>query len=64
MKRIARLPSTSQLLDAYIVPHIGRVKLAKLMTLTVEGFHDQLLKEVGRRSAADDGKRRARIKLT
>lgn len=42
----ATLQGYEQHVRAYIVPHIGRVKLAKLTALTVEGFRDQLLKAV------------------
>jgi integrase len=54
VKAEGREPSTlqgyEQHLRAYIVPQLGRVKLAKLTALTVEGFRDQLLQQVEERS--------------
>ena len=56
VKAEGREPTTlqgyEQHVRAYIVPHIGRVKLAKLTALTVEGFRDQLLKAVEERSGS------------
>jgi integrase len=48
----ATLQGYQQHCDDYIVPHLGRVKLAKLTALTVEGFRDKLLAEVEQRSGS------------
>ena len=51
----ATLQGYEQHVRDYIVPHIGRVKLAKLTALMVEGFRDKLLAEVEQRSGSFGG---------
>jgi integrase len=72
VKAEGREPTTlqgyEQHVRAYIVPHIGRVKLAKLTALTVEGFRNQLLKQVEegdqRPADAEGGKKRPLSRAT
>jgi integrase len=60
----ATLQGYEQHVRAYIVPRIGRVRLAKLTALTVESFRDQLLKEVEARSSSLEGGKRPLSRAT